>query len=80
MLHEYQITEVMEALKNKAEVEVLVAGYDGTKSLTGFAHICPECDGDGECEYITKTYWDGDVSSRLMTCEECKGDGFIVEM
>ena len=35
---------------------------------TGIAYECPECDGEGEFEYGTHTYW----------CKECDGSGQVV--
>lgn len=41
---------------------------------------CPECGGEGECEYevsVVDYQHGGYLKGEVMTCQRCHGDGFI---
>ncbi len=38
--------------------------------------VCSECDGEGKVEYVDNLFYNGDVSSKIKLCENCKGWGF----
>ena len=41
--------------------------------------VCPECDGDGYYYVMTWLTYEGDQTWRRVTCETCRGNGWIYD-